>query len=65
MVRSCKWVDEVVVGTPYVVRDAYLAALVKQYRIDYIVHGDDPCVDLMGRDVYDSAKRQGDAPFMV
>ena len=51
MVRSCKWVDEVVTDVPYVMNDEYLRDIIEKYRIDYVVHGDDPCI-VDGKDVY-------------
>ena len=58
MVASCKWVDEVVPNVPYVMNDEYLAWVIQRYHIDYVVHGDDPCI-VDGRDVYESAQRAG------
>ena len=58
MVASCKWVDEVVPNVPYVMNDEYLAWVIQRYRIDFVVHGDDPCI-VDGRDVYESAQRAG------
>ncbi len=60
-VKAVKWVDEVLVGTPYVMSEEYLRVLMQQYRIDYVVHGDDLCVDKSGQDVYRSAKKIGQA----
>ena len=57
-VTSCRFVDEVVPGVPYVMDDEYLSYVVRKYRIDYVVHGDDACV-VNGRDVYASAKAAG------
>lgn len=58
-VSSVKWVDEVLTDVPYVVTPQFLEALIKQHRIDIIVHGDDPCVGADGRDVYEAVKRMG------
>lgn len=57
-VRGCKWVDEVVPGVPYIMNDEYLMNIIEKYRIDYIVHGDDPCI-VDGKDVYESAQKIG------
>lgn len=57
-VRGCKWVDEVVEGVPYVMSDEYLRYVIEKYRIDYVVHGDDPCI-VDGKDVYESAVKMG------
>lgn len=58
MVKACKWVDEVVLGVPYVMTPEYLDKIIKDYKIDYVVHGDDPCI-VNGKDVYATAKRLG------
>ena len=58
-VRGCKWVDEVVAGVPYVMSDEYLRYVIDKYNIDYVVHGDDPCI-VDGKDVYESAVRMGE-----
>jgi ethanolamine-phosphate cytidylyltransferase len=57
-VRGCKWVDEVVTNVPYIMNDEYLKEIIVKYRIDYIVHGDDPCI-VDGKDVYEAAQRLG------
>ena len=57
-VGGCKWVDEVVGGVPYVMNDDYVKWIIEHYNIDYIVHGDDPCI-VDGKDVYESAKKMG------
>ena len=57
-VGGCKWVDEVVPGVPYVMNDDYVKWIIEHYNIDYIVHGDDPCI-VDGKDVYESAKKMG------
>lgn len=57
-VRGCKWVDEVVEGVPYIMNDEYLSSIITKYRIDYVVHGDDPCI-VDGKNVYESAIKLG------
>lgn len=57
-VRGCKWVDEVVEGVPYVMNDEYLLHVIEKYNIDYVVHGDDPCI-VDGKNVYESAVKLG------
>uniref|UniRef100_A0A7S4NZ07 ethanolamine-phosphate cytidylyltransferase n=1 Tax=Paramoeba aestuarina TaxID=180227 RepID=A0A7S4NZ07_9EUKA len=57
-VRSCRFVDEVVEKTPYVMTPEYLAWIMKEYDIDFVVHGNDPCI-VDGRDVYEEPKRLG------
>jgi len=58
MVEGCKFVDEVVPKVPYVMDDEYVRWVIKEYNIDYVVHGDDPCI-VDGRDVYESARILG------
>jgi len=58
MVKACRFVDEVVPDCPYVMNREYIDFVIDKYKIDYVVHGDDPCfVD--GRDVYEAAKQAG------
>ena len=58
MVAGCKFVDEVVPNVPYVMSDEYIRWVMDKYKIDFVVHGDDPCI-VDGRDVYESAQRLG------
>lgn len=52
---------------PYIMNDEYLRGVIQKFRIDYVVHGDDPCI-VNGRDVYESAqvrhrgRRRGSPP---
>lgn len=57
-VEGCKFVDEVVPGVPYVMSPEYLEYVIDTYRIDFVVHGDDPCI-VDGKDVYEAAKAKG------
>lgn len=57
-VEGCKFVDEVVPGVPYVMSEEYLEYVIDKYRIDFVVHGDDPCI-VDGKDVYAAAKAKG------
>jgi len=57
-VKSCRFVDEVIRETPYVMTAEYLDWIVKEYDIDFVVHGDDPCI-VDGKDVYADAKARG------
>ena len=41
---------QVVPECPYVMNDEYLTMIFDKYKIDYVVHGDDPCI-VNGRDV--------------
>ena len=58
MVGGCKFVDEIVPHVPYIMNDEYLRYVIQKYRIDYVVHGDDPCI-VDGVDVYASAQALG------
>lgn len=58
MVDGCKFVDEVVPNCPYIMTPEYLDYIFTTYDVDYVVHGDDPCI-VDGKDVYESAKRRG------
>ncbi|CAH0515221.1 unnamed protein product [Peronospora belbahrii] len=57
-VEGCKFVDEVEPHCPYIMNEAYLQRMIKKHRIDYVVHGDDPCI-VDGKDVYESAQKLG------
>ncbi|CAI5951988.1 unnamed protein product [Closterium sp. NIES-64] len=59
MVREVKWVDEVVVGTPYCITPAFMHRLFTHHRVDFIIHGDDPCLLPDGSDAYAEAKQAG------
>ena len=57
--EAVKWVVEVIMGVPYDVTDDLMNHLFTEHRIDYIVHGDDPCYTADGKDAYANAKRRG------
>lgn len=38
--------------------EEYLMHIIEKYRIDYVVHGDDPCL-VDGKDVYETARKLG------
>lgn len=57
-VKGCRWVDEIVPHCPYVMSPEYLNYVIEKYKIDYVVHGDDPCI-VNGKDVYQDAKDRG------
>lgn len=59
VVGACKWVDEVVPKTPYVMTSDYLNWVIDTYKIDYVIHGDDPCIGPDGKDVYAEVKERG------
>lgn len=58
MVESCKFVDQVVPNCPYIMNKEYIDWIFKTYNVDYVVHGDDPCI-VDGKDVYATAKEAG------
>jgi ethanolamine-phosphate cytidylyltransferase len=58
MVKSCKFVDEVIPDCPYIMDADYVNWVIATYKIDYVVHGDDPCI-VDGKDVYAAAKDAG------
>ena len=58
MVKSCKFVDHVVPDCPYIMNKEYLDYVIEKYKIDYVIHGDDPCI-VDGKDVYETAKKAG------
>ncbi|GFH06956.1 uncharacterized protein HaLaN_01683 [Haematococcus lacustris] len=59
LVDAVKWVDEVITGVPYDLSPEFLHELFTKHRIDYIVHGDDPCLLPDGTDAYAHAKALG------
>lgn len=59
LVGGLKWVDEVIPNAPYEITEQFMKTLFKEYRIDYIIHGDDPCLLPDGTDAYALAKKAG------
>lgn len=59
LVDSIKWVDEVITGVPYDLSPEFINDLFTKHRIDYIIHGDDPCLLPDGTDAYAHAKKLG------
>lgn len=58
MVESCKFVDQVLPDCPYIMNKEYLDFIIREYKVDYVIHGDDPCI-VDGKDVYATAKEAG------
>jgi ethanolamine-phosphate cytidylyltransferase len=52
---ACKWVDEVILNVPY----TPTLDLLEQHNIDFCAHGDDPCFNELGEDVYAPMKKAG------
>ena len=59
LVGGLKWVDEVIPNAPYAITEQFMKTLFKEYKIDYIIHGDDPCLLPDGTDAYAAAKKAG------
>ncbi|GMP86218.1 hypothetical protein CsSME_00039076 [Camellia sinensis var. sinensis] len=59
MVSAVKWVDEVIPDAPYAITEEFMKKLFDEYDIDYIIHGDDPCILPDGTDAYALAKKAG------
>lgn len=59
MIESVKWVDEVITGVPYDLTPEFLHDLIHKHKIDYVIHGDDPCLLPDGTDAYAYAKKAG------
>ncbi|XP_050213246.1 ethanolamine-phosphate cytidylyltransferase [Mercurialis annua] len=59
MVNAVKWVKEVIPDAPYAITEDFMKKLFEEYNIDYIIHGDDPCVLPDGTDAYALAKKAG------
>lgn len=59
LVESVKWVDEILRGVPYDLNPEFIQELFVKHRIDYIIHGDDPCLLPDGTDAYAHAKKLG------
>ena len=55
MVRSVKWVDEVVEGAPYVTQ----LQTMDENQAEFCVHGDDITLDADGNDTYHIVKDAG------
>ncbi|GLI58512.1 hypothetical protein VaNZ11_000248 [Volvox africanus] len=59
LVEAVKWVDEILRGVPYDLNPEFVHELFTKHRIDYIIHGDDPCLLPDGTDAYAHAKKLG------
>ncbi|KAH1235821.1 Ethanolamine-phosphate cytidylyltransferase [Glycine max] len=59
LVSGLKWVDEVITDAPYAITEQFLNRLFHEYKIDYVIHGDDPCLLSDGTDAYAAAKKAG------
>ncbi|CAI9099140.1 OLC1v1035917C1 [Oldenlandia corymbosa var. corymbosa] len=59
LVSGLKWVDEVIADAPYEITEEFMNQLFNKHKIDYIIHGDDPCLLPDGTDAYALAKKAG------
>ncbi|KAK3011052.1 hypothetical protein RJ639_012462 [Escallonia herrerae] len=59
LVSGLKWVDEVIANAPYEITEEFMNRLFNEHKIDYIIHGDDPCLLPDGTDAYALAKKAG------
>ena len=59
VIASVKWVDEIIENVPYDLTPAFCETLYSKHGVDFIVHGDDPCLLPDGTDAYDAPKRAG------
>lgn len=59
LVSGLKWVDEVIANAPYAITEDFMNRLFNEHKIDYIIHGDDPCLLPDGSDAYALAKKVG------
>ncbi|KAK2658708.1 hypothetical protein Ddye_005241 [Dipteronia dyeriana] len=59
LVSGLKWVDEVIANAPYAITEQFMDRLFNEYKIDCIIHGDDPCLLPDGTDAYALAKQVG------
>jgi len=59
LVSGLKWVDEVIANAPYAITEKFMNSLFNEHKIDYIIHGDDPCLLPDGTDAYALAKKAG------
>jgi len=55
LMRGCKWVDEVIVGTPYAVTLDFLNST----GCDFVAHGDDFVASADGTDCYEEPRKAG------
>ncbi|KAB5514701.1 hypothetical protein DKX38_028607 [Salix brachista] len=59
LVSGLKWVDEVIANAPYAITEKFMNSLFNEHKIDYVIHGDDPCLLPDGTDAYALAKKAG------
>ena len=52
IVRAVKWVHDIIQDAPYAITEDFMNKLFNEYNIDYIIHGDNPCLLLDDTDAY-------------
>ncbi|MCL7040192.1 hypothetical protein MKW94_024594 [Papaver nudicaule] len=52
LVKGFKWVDEVIANAPYEITEQFMGRLFNEHQIDFVIHGDDPCLLPDGTDAY-------------
>ncbi|KAK9171556.1 cytidyltransferase-like domain protein [Cryptosporidium meleagridis] len=55
LMKGCKWADEIVIGTPYIVK----GSLLNQLNCEFVAHGDDLVLCSDGTDPYDEPRILG------
>jgi ethanolamine-phosphate cytidylyltransferase len=56
---ACKFVDEVIINVSYDLTEELVNTLLRDHDVDFIAHGDDPCVTADGKDAYAYPKSIG------
>lgn len=59
VVSSLRFVDSVLPKAPYMLTESFTTELFEKHNVDFIVHGDDPCLDVDGNDAYAHVKAIG------
>ena len=62
VITHLPWLSQsslITAGVPYDLSPEFLQELFTKHRVDYIIHGDDPCLLPDGTDAYAHAKKLG------
>lgn len=57
MMEALRFIYRIEDNVPYQMNTQYLDYLFNQKHIDFVLHGDDPCLDSEGNDVYAETKK--------
>lgn len=57
MIEGLRFIERIEDNVPYEMNSKYLNYLFNEKHIDYVLHGDDPCYDANGNDVYAEIKK--------